>query len=129
MKLIRFLLVGLVNTFIGLGTTFIAMYLLEFTIIRANVLGYTIGILCSFALNKTWTFGSSDHIGNSFLRFLLVTLVAYLTNLGTVLMTSEGLHINPYIAQTLGIVPYAIVGFIGNRYFVFRKQKDITTVL
>jgi len=128
MTLIRYLLVGVVNTLVGLGTIYFAMYFLQLEIVQANVLGYSVGILVSFTLNKTWTFNSSDHVVSSFLRYLLVLAVAYAANLATVLYTNSFFGLNPYIAQALGIIPYTAIGFLGSRYFVFYTQKGKETI-
>ncbi len=123
MTLVRFLLVGVANTLFGLSIIYFAMYFLQLEIVQANAFGYSVGILLGFALNKTWTFGSSDHVVSSFLRYLLVLAVAYVANLATVLYTNSHFNLNPYIAQALGIIPYTIIGFLGSRYFAFRTQR------
>lgn len=122
MRLIRYLLVGVANTCVGLGITYFAMYFLQFNIVSSNALGYAIGILVSFSLNKSWTFNSDDHVIYSFLRYLLVLAVAYVVNLATVLHLNSHFSVNPYIAQALGVFPYTAIGFIGSRYFAFRSQ-------
>lgn len=127
MTFVRFLLVGLLNTLVGLSTIYIAMYLLQLEIVQANALGYAVGILIGFALNKTWTFSSRDHVVSSFIRYLLVLAVAYVANLATVLYTNSRFDLNPYIAQALGIIPYTAIGFLGSRYFAFHKQSSIET--
>jgi len=124
MTLLRYLLVGVVNTLVGLGVIYFAMYYLHFQVVPANAIGYAVGILVSFALNKTWTFSSLDHVGYSFLRYLLVLAIAYVVNLATVLSASSHFDLNPYIAQALGIFPYTVIGFLGSRYFAFRTQKN-----
>jgi len=122
---VRFLIVGVANTLVGLGTMYGAMYFLDLHIVYANILGYAIGIVQSFVLNKTWTFGSSDHALISFLRFVLVLAVAYAANLATVVFLNALLDVNPYLSQALGIVPYTAIGFLGSRYFVFRNQRRV----
>lgn len=128
MSLIRFLIVGIANTLIGLSIIFIAMYYLHLDIVLANALGYLIGILVGFALNKTWTFNNNDHIVSSLFRYILVFVVAYLANISTVLFANLNFNISPYISQTLGIIPYTIIGFIGSRYFAFRIKKTSPTI-
>jgi putative flippase GtrA len=68
MTLMRYLLVGVANTLVGLSTIYFAMYILQLGVVSANAFGYSIGILLSFALNKTWTFSNGDHVVASFLR-------------------------------------------------------------
>lgn len=119
----RYLLVGVANTIVGLGTIYIAMYFLHLNIVHANAVGYTIGVLFSFLLNKSWTFKSDDHLLFSFLRFITVLAVAYTANLYTVLFFDSRFHVNAYLAQAAGIFPYTIIGFLGNKYFTFRNQQ------
>jgi glycosyltransferase involved in cell wall biosynthesis/putative flippase GtrA len=125
MPLIRFLIVGVANTLVGLSAIYFAMYFLRLDIVHANAIGYSVGILLGFALNKIWTFSSRDHFVSSFIRYLLVLAVAYVANLATVLFSNSHFDLNPYIAQALGIIPYTAIGFLGSRYFVFRTQRGI----
>ncbi len=123
MTLIRYLLVGVVNTLVGLGTIYLAMYFLQMGVASSNAFGYAVGIVVSFILNKKWTFNSDDHAVYSFLRYLLVLLVAYVANLETVLFANSHFDLNPYLSQALGIFPYTAIGFLGSRYFAFRERR------
>lgn len=125
MAVVRYLLVGVINTIVGLGTIYFAMYFLGFRADRANGLGYSVGIIVSFLLNKKWTFKSYDHLLYSFLRFLTVVSIAYTVNLTVVLCSINEFGINPYVAQALGIVPYATVGYLGSCYFAFQKKSNL----
>ncbi|MGB7550056.1 MAG: GtrA family protein [Chromatiaceae bacterium] len=116
------MLVGVANTLVGLGAIYFAMYFLRLDIFQANALGYSVGILLSFGLNKAWTFRNNDQVIYSFLRYLLVLAVGYLANLATVLISNSHFGLNPYIAQALGVIPYTAIGFMGSRYFAFRTQ-------
>jgi putative flippase GtrA len=127
MALIKYLLVGVANTAIGLSVIYSAMYFLRLDVVPANLLGYGVGIVSSFILNKHWTFASNDHVVSSFLRFLLVLAVAYAANLGTVLVAVSHFDFNPYIAQALGVLPYTAIGFLGSRFFAFRSQRGKDT--
>ena len=44
MTLIRYLLVGVVNTLVGLGIIYLAMYFLHMDLASSNAFGYAIGI-------------------------------------------------------------------------------------
>ncbi|WP_244815332.1 GtrA family protein [Caballeronia sp. Lep1P3] len=80
----------------------------------ANMIGYGIGIAVRFALDSEFTFKAAA-MRDSAVRFLVVALVSYLCNLGTVLFTLRLTHA-PCIAQMSGIPVYVIVGFIGNKH-------------
>lgn len=129
MTLIRYLLVGVANTLVGLSTIYLAMYFLQMDIASSNAFGYAIGIMVSFALNKKWTFDNRDHVVYSFLRYLLVLAVAYVANLATVLFANSHFDLNPYLSQALGIIPYTTIGFLGSRYFAFPERRGIRPAL
>ena len=124
MQLMRYLIVGVFNTLIGLSLIYGAMYFLHFDIVRANAFGYAIGILFSFYFNKKLTFKSDAHVVYSFVKFVLVLAVAYAANLYTVLFFNTYYHINPYAAQAAGVVPYTLIGFLGSRYFAFSGRNN-----
>ncbi len=114
----RYLIVGILNTVVGLGIIYLGMYLgLANTV--ANLVGYAVGIALSFTLNKRWTFTDKGRAPSQFPRFLLVTAVAYLVNLATVLCFINAL-VDPHLAQAAGVVPYTVIGYFGSRLFVFR---------
>ena len=119
-QFISFCLVGLVNTAVGLSVIFFLKGALGVSDVPANLVGYGVGISVSFLLNKRFTFGHEGVFVATALKFAAVTLIAYGANLATVLCSMEA-GINSYIAQALGNVPYAAIGFIGSRYFVFRR--------
>jgi putative flippase GtrA len=125
-SLIRFLLVGVANTALGLSVIYLAMYVLHFGVVPANALGYGCGIVLSFVLNRNWTFAHDGSQLPALLRFLLVTAVAYSINLGVVVL-AKGMGVNPYLAQLLGTPFYTATGYAGSRWFAFRSTARLTT--
>jgi len=121
--LVRYLSVGLINTIVGLSTIYLCMYALRASDTTANLTGYSVGVLCSFVLNRRWTFSSQGSITSQLVKFLLVLLVAYLANLGTVLGLTKLLGVNRYLAQAIGIGPYTAIGYLGSRFFAFRGSS------
>jgi putative flippase GtrA len=122
--LARYLTVGLLNTCVGLGIIYLGLYLLGLGDVAANVTGYAVGIVLSFVLNKHWTFVNKGQSTPQFLRFLLVTAVAYAVNLTSVVVLIKVFGTNNYIAQALGIGPYTMIGYFGSRLFVFRGNAS-----
>jgi putative flippase GtrA len=119
----RYLTVGLLNTCVGLGIIYLGLYLFRLGNVTANIMGYAVGIVFSFVLNKHWTFASKGQSAPQFLRFLLVTGTAYAANLATVMVLINAFGINNYLAQALGIWPYTTIGYFGSRLFVFRDNS------
>ena len=118
---VRFSLVGVVNSLIGLLVIFSAKFLGAGDV-SANALGYLVGILVSFAHNRSWTFGARGAPGEAFLRFAVVIAAAYFANLGTVLFLIDGLGVNSYFAQACGVPIYTLGVYAGCRFYVFPRE-------
>lgn len=126
-RLARFLTVGLANTVTGLLVIFACKSALGMGDVAANLAGYSVGIAMGFLLNRNWTFGhGTDKQTATFARYLGVLCVAYAANLMTTLQAIHLLHLNSYLAQAAGIVPYTVIGYLGSRYFVFLPVKEKT---
>ena len=119
---VRYVLVGGANTLVGLASIYAAKWLLTMPDAQANLLGYAIGFTLSFTLNRRWTFRFHGAPLPALARFLVVQLVAYFGNLATVLLfiTAGG---NSYLAQAVGVVPYALIGYLGSRRYAFPAAR------
>ena len=122
-RLVRFVVVGLANTFIGLSVIFACKALLGMGDVLSNLLGYGVAVLLGFALNKRWTFENTGDPVGAFVRYLAVLMLAYAANLSVTLYAIDVVHLNSYIAQALGIVPYALTGYLGGRWFAFAPVR------
>ncbi|WEF35659.1 GtrA family protein [Pseudoduganella chitinolytica] len=119
----KFLTVGVLNTAITIAVIFAAKTWLRLEDVAANACGYVIGMLCSFLLNKHWTFSHKGQTLQAFCRFLAVCGVAYLANLAA-LKGFLNLGLNPYLCHILAMPFYTVVFFIGSKAVVFVKYKD-----
>ena len=119
---LRFALVGIGNTLLGLVVIYAAKWAGRLPDLPANLLGYLAGLAVSYGLNARWTFAFRGRHGAAAARFVLVILAAYLANICTV-YAALGLALNSYLAQAAGIVPYTVVGYLGMALFVFREAR------
>lgn len=119
----RFAVVGLANTAIGLTVIFACKALLGLGDLEANLIGYSAALILGFALNKRWTFEHRGKTSEALGRYLLVLAAAYLSNLTLVLFAIEVMGVGSYWAQAFGVVPYAMTGYLGSRFFAFAKLK------
>lgn len=121
-SVLRYGLVGLANTAIGLSLIYAFKYFAGFGDALANFLGYAIAVVFSYVANSRWTFQYKGPDSSGAAKFLITLAAAYLCNLLTVLTAIHVFGIDGYWAQPLGIAPYAVVGYLGNRYFAFRPS-------
>lgn len=122
MQVLRYLLVGVVNTAVGLSIIFALMHL-GVADVAANAVGYAIGLGVSFVLNGRWTFGAATLDAGRLLRFLLVVGVAYLANLAALVVVRDALGWGSHVGQLAGAAAYTAVGFAGSRRFAFAARR------
>ena len=130
---LRFGVVGVVNTVLGLAIIFAAKAFLGLGDLAANLLGYGLGLVCSFVLNRSWTFRHEGRAFAAFWRFGVAFAVAYVLNLVTVFGLRDAMGVNSYLAQAGGVIPYTISFYLLSVYFVFPGRgapapaSDVTT--
>jgi len=123
-RLIRFGLVGLLNTGVGLGTIYLLQNGLEWDYRIANIIGYVVGIIVSFTLNRAWTFKSRDtRLARQGVLFLLVAGTCWALQFLALIIMVEMLGISKELAQPLGMVVYTAFNYLGNRLIVFRAPQ------
>jgi putative flippase GtrA len=114
-------LVGLANTTIGLLTIYAVLYFITADPAIANAVGYAIGLVFSFVLNRIWTFSDTRSIVKVLPRYLIIAAISYLLNLTVVLIGTHQLGIGPYLVQFFGIGFYTVTMFMGCHWFVFQS--------
>ena len=122
---VRFLIVGAVNTMIGLVVIFAAKWLLGMGDITANLIGYGAGLVVSFRMHTLYTFRYSGPQFIVLVKYVVVLFASYLMNLGCVLTAIHALQINSYLAQAIGVVPYTFCMYLCSRSLVFVHPKKL----
>jgi putative flippase GtrA len=119
-RLVRFALVGVANTLLGLVVIYALKWGAQMRDLPANLFGYLAGIVLSYFLNARWTFTFRGRHSAAAPRFLITLAAAYLANLATV-YAALAIPINSYLAQAAGVVPYAVISYLGAALFAFRN--------
>lgn len=128
---IRFLIVGVINTLIGVGSTFLLLHLVGLNYWWSTFIGNSIGILVSFSLNRSFTFRDSNQIWKTFPRFLAVTLLSYFLAYAIGLMLAEKVFLYLPIpgkwmetgAVLFGAGLYTLLNYSGHKLFTFPRAK------
>lgn len=115
-RLVRYGLVGIVNTAVGFIVIILSMGIGALPMV-ANALGFACGLTISLILNVRWSFGSKLDWAAG-LRFMGAFGVAYTVNL-LVLNTLDVTNIGPLAGQLAAVVSYQIVFFFLLRFAVF----------
>ena len=140
-EFIKYCLVGLVNTFVGITTAIISLNLFLLNYAISTALAYITGSIVSFYMNKKFTFKNKGKSGKQFIIFFLTMLPAYVISywlgfkighFSTEYLTEvfDFLHKATNIPQyrladnfaiLLSMAIYLFVGFTINKMVVFKK--------
>ena len=133
-SLIRFLLVGVLNTLVGLSASFALFNLWDWNYWVSTFGGNTIGAVVSYVLNRSFTFRSKASIGSSWWKFVLVILICYFVSYGISWLLAEALASYLTNAGTgwlhngailVGNGIYTIGNYVGHKYFTFRTHDHL----
>jgi len=125
-QLFRFLTVGILNTILGYCVIFACMYLVKMSPESSNVIGYSVGLIASYILNRKYTFNSKLNRRSEIIRFLAVFVVSYSLNFGVLVILIHRVEIHEGASQVLAGLVYVVSSFIMNKYYVFKPQKRQT---
>lgn len=126
LQLAKYILVGAANTLLGYGIIFGCMYLLGLGAEISNLIGYTLGLVVSYLMHRNFTFQSTQKRQPEALRFVAVFAVAYLLNLGALMLLIHRLHVHEGVSQVIAGVVYIGGSFLMQKFYVFRDAKAVS---
>lgn len=85
-----------------------------------NLLGFVVSVLTNYYLNRRWTFRSSGAVSSELPKFVTVSIIAYLVNLGVFTVARHGLHLDDNVSQVIAIACVMPINFILNKLWSFR---------
>ncbi|MEK8126500.1 GtrA family protein [Paenibacillus filicis] len=134
----RFLLVGLLNTAIGLSVMLGLLHLAGLDYWTSTLLGTAVGACVSYLLNRTFTFKSQASYKSSLVKFILVLACCYLVAYASSSLFTNVLRefvpilsedMSHTVAVVLGNGLYTVLNYVGQRYVVFGSGSKKTSHL
>lgn len=128
-ELISFFLVGCVNVFVGTVTMFTAYYVFFLGYWISSALNYIISSICSYFLNRKFTFHNKDTSWEVPVRFTINIIMCWLLAYSVAKPLTLALFqsINPsfaeFAAMLVGMVLFSILNYFGQSKFVFRSRR------
>jgi putative flippase GtrA len=123
-KLIKFCIVGGINTLISLLTFYVLNKIMGFSYMLSSVIGYACGMINSYILNKTWTFSDTNkRIILQLIKFIFVNGVSLGINLLTMYILVDRIHIDSMIAQVIATGFSTSINYLGSRALVFNCSE------
>jgi putative flippase GtrA len=121
MQIARFAMVGVAsNVCLYLGYLLLTWFGMGHKL--AMSLLYLCGVVQSFALNRSWTFGHRGEMRGPFSRYLVAAVLGYAINYAGLYGLVDASGVNHRLAQAIMIVVVAAVLFVMQRYWVFRAE-------
>lgn len=127
---IKFVLVGIVNTLVGTAVMFIAYNIFHLSYWISSAANYVIGSICSYFLNKYFTFQNKDKSPVIILKFILNITICYLIAYGGAkrlilwLLADVSAKWQDNIAMVCGMGLFVILNYFGQRFFAFKKKDE-----
>jgi putative flippase GtrA len=121
------MIVGIVNTAIGAGFMFVLYNLAGFGYWISSASNYVVGSICSFFLNKYFTFQVKEWSVFMIIIFVLIIVLSYLLAYGiakpiiSYILCGFSEKIRGNIALFTGMFLYTILNYLGQRFLVFRR--------
>lgn len=128
--MIRFILVGIINTLVGTGVMFSFYNIFHFSYWVSSAANYIVGSIVSYFLNKYYTFENKERNWKIVARFVINISVCYLLAYGIAkplaakLLSSMPVSIQENGAMIVGMGLFVVLNYTGQRYFAFRKNEQ-----
>lgn len=128
-KLIKFLIVGVINTAVGAGVMFLLYNLAHCSYWISSACNYIVGGVVSFFLNKYFTFKNTQkslrQIGLFVFNLAVCYIAAYILAKWMIyrMFANRSENIKDNIALFLGMCLYTGLNYIGQRLVVFREVR------
>jgi putative flippase GtrA len=121
-QMIKFIIVGFLNTLIGYLSYFLFLSL-NFHYVIAMGFAHVIGVTHSYFWNKYWTFKSKSKSKKEIFRFISVYLIVFILNILSLSLFVEKFHIQPAIAGLASLFFITIISFTGHKFWSFKKEE------
>lgn len=125
----RFIVVGIMNTLIGMAAMFIAYNVFHLGYWLSSAMDYIIGSIFSYFANKYFTFKAEKKSAKEVVRFVVNIFVCYGLAYGIakpamgVLLADVELSVSIFeqISMIFGMCIFVLLNYFGQKFFVFRK--------
>ena len=124
----KFVMVGVVNTVVGTSIMFVFYNVFHLSYWVSSASNYFFGSICSYLLNKHFTFQYHEKGFKSLIRFTINILVCYLLAYGIAkpfirwIFSGFNDTIQDNISMALGMCLFVIFNYLGQRFFAFKAK-------
>lgn len=117
-KIVKFLIVGALNTFINL-CDMVALLFLDVYYLIASIFGFFLGAISGFTFNFFWTFHETSLFMKKFYKYFAIQVMNLILTLFIVFSITEFFLIIPVYSQIIAIIVTTGLNFYFSSKFVF----------
>ncbi len=117
----KFIFVGLINSSFNYLLFYVCLIYLNFHYIISGTLGFILGALIGYQLNRSWSFNSKINYKKGLRTYLFIQLFCLLIHNITLISVIEYLQIKDVFSQLAGIIVTTLINFYLIKKFVFTK--------
>lgn len=131
-QVIIFLLIGGINAIFCMALMFFLYNIINLGYWLSSLLAFIIGIIISYIFNRKYTFKNKEGYIETFIKFLILTLVCYFIAFGiakklvmfiiSVYQLNLSITIAEQISMLFGQVIYTVINYIGQKKWVFKEK-------
>ena len=126
-QLIRFILVGGFSAIVDFGSTSLFTWVFEFTDGTAKTLGFILGTLTAYLINRRWTFQAEPSV-KRFIITMFTYGLTFLVQVGLYLVSIpwlEGMGLNEFWVRVISFViaqgTATVLNFLIQKFLIFRS--------
>jgi len=132
-KAVKFLLVGCLNTLVDLAVFNAVLFFApdgRGWTVAATVAGYCCGIVCSYVLNKSWTFKKGGNLLSlMFIKFIAVNLTSLAAKTAVSWVLADKMPDVLFVSGEnvvwfVGTCLTLLINFFGSYFFAFAEKKS-----
>ena len=125
-SLVRFIIVGIINTLVGAGVMFFMYNIAGAGYWVSSALNYIVGSIVSYFLNKYFTFRQKRKSLRIVLSFIANICICYLLAYGVarpvveMMLSSRPASVTDNVSMLLGMAVFVGLNYLGQRFIVFK---------
>lgn len=124
----KFVMVGVINTIVGSTIMFVFYNIFHLSYWISSASNYFFGSICSYILNKHFTFQYHERGWASLFRFTINIIICYLMAYGIAkplmqwILSGFSKTIQENVSMLLGMCLFVVFNYLGQRFFAFKSK-------
>ena len=124
----KFVMVGVINTIVGTTIMFVFYNVFHLSYWISSASNYFFGSICSYILNKHFTFQYHERGWASLFRFTINIITCYLLAYGMAkplmhwILSGSTKSIQENVSMLLGMCLFIVFNYLGQRFFAFKSK-------